>query len=197
MRTHWIMVLALGLLLGGCPAEPPADDDDDDDAGDDDAGDDDTGDDDTQGDDDAADDDAADDDAADDDTGGGDDDSGDDDDSTPNPDAPVISNCQFWIEYDQKYQVDTLILSVDYTDPQGDLAGGEVIMSYVDINGMGTGLGGPTDLPDGPSGTFESFAAFVGEDFGFPPGYTVTVDIRISDGAMHWSNELSTPYILP
>jgi hypothetical protein len=188
MRHLWILSLALSLplLLWGCPAEPPADDDDDS------ATDDDTGDDDTQGDDDAGDDDASDDD-----TGGGDDDSGDDDDSTPNPDAPVISNCQVWVEYDPKYQLDALLLSVDYTDPQGDLAGGDVWVKTVDINGFATAGGGPHNIPDGPSGTFESFAAFVGEDFGLPPGYTVTVDIRISDGEMFWSNELSTPYLLP
>ncbi len=73
----WLSLLALlGLLLAGCPDDPPDDDAADDDAGDDDAADDDAGDDDV-GDDDAGDDDVGDDDAGDDDVG--DDDAGDDD----------------------------------------------------------------------------------------------------------------------
>jgi hypothetical protein len=187
MRHLWIISMATSLFLWGCPAEPSADDDDDDDAGDDDAGDDDTqGDDDTAGDDDAGDDDM-----------GGDDDTGDDDDTTPNPDAPVISNFQIWVEYVPKYEVDALVLSVDYTDPQGDLTGGESQFHWVDAAGGGFSTMGPHNLPDGPSGTYVETGIPIGEEFDMPPGFTVTVSIAISDGEEFWSNELSEPYTLP
>ncbi len=76
-RTIGIGALLASLVLGGCPAATPTDDDGDDDVADDDSGDDDGGDDDTAGDDDGGDDDSGDDDSGDDDSG--DDDSGDDD----------------------------------------------------------------------------------------------------------------------
>ncbi len=92
---RWVefpLLMAIALLVTGCPGGPSHDDDSaDDDSADDDTGDDDTGDDDT-GDDDVGDDDTGDDDSADDDSA--DDDTGDDDtseDPCGEPDLAVTS----------------------------------------------------------------------------------------------------------
>lgn len=129
-------------------------------------------------------------------SGGDDDDAGLDDDTAAG-DAPQIANLEIVVTVPENEQEDMLLFSFDFTDTEGDVQGGSVIVTWADIGGLVTGVNSDIEQSDATVGNCDLCCVPFLDDEHLPSGHEVTFTTCMTDRAGNRSNELESLFTIP